>query len=146
MRATDNASLSPETIKVCSLPVMVKPSFYWPNLTVELHATTDGEPFYCFCEVGVVAVVGPIVTKNDWEAVNAWKADPENDSLRARGDARWQAACSFTQREVFNPRTPPVASVAPVPAPVAGPTGAARKRHICEICGLFVVDDGPIPF
>jgi len=91
------------TQKVCGLPTSASPGASWPTLeTVELHATPAGEPRYYFPEVGVTLSVGSLVMEADRQAVNAWQADPDNDSLRARGDARWQAACSFTQRPVID--------------------------------------------
>jgi len=93
-----------ETLKVCSLPTGSGPSTSWPTLeTIELHATPAGEPCYYFPEVGVTLSVGALVMEADRQAVNAWQADPDNDSLRARGDPRWQAACSFTQRQAVVP-------------------------------------------
>jgi hypothetical protein len=58
-----------------------------------LHARADGVPYR-------VSPFGRewVVTRDDFykeenvRRVEAWMADPNNDCLRARGDARWQAA------------------------------------------------------
>ena len=160
-----DASPSPDTLKICSLPTGSGPSGSWPTLeTVELHATLAGEPRYYFPEVGVTLSVGALVMEADRQAVNAWQADPDNDSLRARGDARWQAACSFTQRQVAdeeeairNLEAKLLAWQASCPhrettlesrTPV-GDMGEAQPPEaveVCQVCGHVLGNDGPIPF
>ena len=72
----------------------------------QLHADCYGRPFY-LCPprglrpAGYVAEVLSSVDYADFWAVDAWQRNPFNDCLRARGDIRWQAACSFTQRNVW---------------------------------------------
>ncbi len=70
----------------------------------ELHADNIGNPFLMyphatglrpagFCSE-VVAAPHP-----EWAAIiDKWQADPGNDCLRARGDLRWQAACTASMR------------------------------------------------
>jgi len=72
----------------------------------ELHADVFGTPYISNPPAGLrvagwISEVLSYVNRHDKDAVNRWQADPNNDSLRARGDPRWQAACSFTQRKVW---------------------------------------------
>jgi len=74
----------------------------------ELHAAPDGLPFYWEPRYGppiegcVDEPIGEFVDPEDKRLVNEWQADLAHDNLRARGDPRWQAACSFTQRPTWD--------------------------------------------
>jgi hypothetical protein len=78
------------TSKVCDL-----------NRGLELHADRNGNPYVVNPAAGGLLAVGKFVSREDVVLVEAWQADPQHDSLRARGDCRWQAACSFCAREVI---------------------------------------------
>ena len=144
---SDTRSRSPNTRKVCSLPTGSGPSGSWPTLeTVELHATPDGEPRYYFPEVGVTLSVGALVMEADRQAVNAWQADPDNDSLRARGDARWQAACSFTQRVALPCPHSETTLETRTPVGDMGEPNPPETVEVCQVCGHVLGDDRPIPF
>ena len=67
---------------------------------IELHADVFGNPFYQYrTHIGEVSAHIP----QEWkDKVDAWQRNSENDCLRARGDARWQAACQYVQRTTYN--------------------------------------------
>ena len=67
-----------------------------------LMTNIHGEPFVG--EYGACYTLEPNTPNTAWaKAVDAWLRQPEHDCLRARGDRRWQAACSAAQR--INPET-----------------------------------------
>ena len=73
---------------------------------IELHADFFGNPFYVYPPSGLrpAGYCGEVlshVEKEDSKIVTNWQKDPQNDCLRARGDARWQAACIFTSLPVW---------------------------------------------
>ena len=62
----------------------------------ELWANHDGKP-YIITGSGLYNLPSK-VSRADREVVEAWQMNPDNDVLRARGDAKWQAACAFCAR------------------------------------------------
>ena len=71
------------------------------NLTngVELHADIHGHPYYQYrTHVGECS---SHISREWHDLVEQWQSDPANDCLRARGDARWQAAAAFVSRPVW---------------------------------------------
>lgn len=79
-------------MKVCDL-----------NNGFELHANNIGHPYLSYPHPTGMRPAGftiSVVSFSDPEnvaLVEKWQADPNHDSLRARGDPRWQAACAFCQ-------------------------------------------------
>lgn len=69
-----------------------KPSLRWTN-----HLTSDGDLIPAGIGVEHSIKHATLSELREWlAAVDGWLTKSENDSLRARGDCRWQAANTFS--------------------------------------------------